>query len=130
MPAFLSSLPISALRILDTEANKFYDRSNQLYDAALLTRGYTQHTLRPYIDSEINHKRHYIEVSSINRGMEFIDLPSIFRDSSVISSIPIYFQNSETPLICYKYNKPIRSIIFNFNKHFSDLDVDTSTSDT
>ena len=41
MLAFLSSLPISVLRILDTEANNFYDRSNQQYDAALLTRGYT-----------------------------------------------------------------------------------------
>ena len=107
MLAFLSSLPISVLRILDTEANKFNDRSNQLYDVALLTRGYTQHALRPYIDSEINHKCHYIKVSFINRGMDFINLPSIFRDSSMISSIPTYFQNSETPIICYKYNKPI-----------------------
>ena len=41
--AFLSSLPISVLRILDIEANKFYDRSNQLYDAALLTRDDIQH---------------------------------------------------------------------------------------
>ena len=62
--------------------------------------------------------------------MDFIDLPSIFRDSSVISSIPTCFQNSETPIICYKYNKPIRSIIFNFNKLVSDLDIDTSTPDT
>ena len=38
---FLSYLPISVLRILDTEANKFYDRNHQLYDAALLTRCYT-----------------------------------------------------------------------------------------
>ena len=129
MLAFLSSLPISVLRILDIEANKFYDRSNQLYGAALSTRGYTQHALCPYIDSEINHKRHYIKVSSINRGMDIIDLPSIFRVSSVISSIPTYFQNSETPIICYKYNKPI-SIIFNFNKLVSDLDIDTSTPDT
>ena len=58
MLSFLSSLPISVLRILDTEANKFYDRNHQLYDAALLTRCYTQHALRPFIDSEINHKRH------------------------------------------------------------------------
>ena len=130
MLAFLSLLPISVLGILDTEANKFYDRSNQLYDAALLTRGYTQHALRPYIDSELNHKRHYMKVSFINRVMDFIDLPSIFRESSVISSIPTYFQNSETPIICYKYNKPIRSIIFNFNKLVSDLDIDTSTPDT
>ena len=71
MLAFLSSLTISASRILDIEANKFYDRSNQLYDAALLTRCYIQQALRPYIDSEINHKRHYIKVSFINRGINF-----------------------------------------------------------
>ena len=52
MLSFLSPLPISVLCILDTEANKFYDRNHQLYDAALLTRCYTQHALRPFIDSE------------------------------------------------------------------------------
>ena len=57
MLSFLSSLPISVVRILDTEGNKFYDRNHQLYDAALLTRCYTQHALRPFIDSETNHKR-------------------------------------------------------------------------
>ena len=51
----LSTLPISVLRSLDTEANKFYDRTNRLYDAALLTRCYTQHALRPVIDSKIDH---------------------------------------------------------------------------
>ena len=30
MLSFLSSLPISVLRVLDTEANKFYDRNHQL----------------------------------------------------------------------------------------------------
>ena len=88
MLSFLSSLPISVLRILDTEANK-----NQLYDAALLTRCYTQHALRPFIDSETNHKRHFIKIPFINKGFEFIDLPSIFKDRSVTSSIPTYFQN-------------------------------------
>ena len=34
--------------------------------------------------------------------MEFIDLHSIFKDSSVISSIINYFNNLETPNICYK----------------------------
>ena len=46
MLSYLSSLPILVLRSLDTEANKFYDRTNILYDAALLTRCYTQHALR------------------------------------------------------------------------------------
>ena len=41
MLSYLSS--ISVLRSLATEANKFYDRTNRLYDAALLTRCYTQH---------------------------------------------------------------------------------------
>ena len=52
------------------------------------TRGYTQHALRPYIDSKINHIRHFIKIPFINKGIEFIDLPSIFRDNNVISAIP------------------------------------------
>ena len=59
--------------------------------------------------------------------MDFIDLPSIFQDKSVTSSIPDYFQNSEPPIICYKYNKPIRHTIFNFNKLVSDLDIHANT---
>ena len=100
MLAFLSSLPISVFWILDIEANKFYDNSNQLIDTALLTRGYTQHALRRYIDSEINHKRYFIKISFINKGIDFIDLPSIFRDNSVISSIPTCLQNTGTPISC------------------------------
>ena len=130
MLSFLSSLPISVLRILDTEANKFYDRNHQLYDAALLTRCYTQHALRPFIDSEINHKWHFIKIPFINKGIEFIDLPSIFKDRSVTSSIPAYFQNSESPIICYKYNKPIRNTVFNFNKLVSDLDIHANTPES
>ena len=67
MLSFLSSLPISVLRILDTESNKFYDRNHHMYDAALLTRCYTQHILRPFIDSETNHKRHFIKIPCINK---------------------------------------------------------------
>ena len=79
----LSSLSISSVRKLDEEANKFYDRKHVLYEAALLTWCYTQHALRLYIDSEINHIRHFIKIPFINKGIEFIDLPSIFRDNSV-----------------------------------------------
>ena len=124
MLSFLSSLSISVIHVLDTEAKKFYDRNHQLYYAALLTRCYTQHALHPFIDFETNHKRHFIKKNPfINKGIEFIDLPSIFKDRSVTSSIPTYFENSEPPIICYKYNKPIRNTIFNFNKLVSDLDI-------
>ena len=59
----LASLSVSSLRKLDDEANKFYDRKHDLYEPALLTlltRCYTQHALRPYIDS--NHIRHFIKI--------------------------------------------------------------------
>ena len=48
--------------------NKSYDRSHPFYDAAL-----TQHALRPLIDPETNHKRHFIKCPFINKGIEFID---------------------------------------------------------
>ena len=67
----LVTLSISSLRNLDIEANKFYDRAHRFYDAAILTRCYTQHALRPYIDSEINHIRHFINIQFINKGIEF-----------------------------------------------------------
>ena len=76
---------------------------------------------------KINHIRHFIKIPLINIGMDFVDLPSIFRDTSVQSSIPNYFQNCEVPIICYKYNIPIRSAIFSFNKFVSDLDIETCT---
>ena len=53
------------------------------------------------------------------------DLSSIFRDSTVDSSIiPKYFENKEPPIICYKYNIHIRSSIFNFNNLTSVADLD------
>ena len=72
-----------SLRSLDTKANKFYDRSNRLYAAALLTRCYTQRALRPAINSKINHVKHFIKIPFIHKSMEFIDLLSTFRDKSV-----------------------------------------------
>ena len=122
----LVTLSISSLRNLDIEANKFYDRAHRLYDAALLTQCYTQHALRPYINSKINHIRHFIKIQFVNKGIEFINLPSTFKDKSGISSIPTYFENKESPIICYKYNKPIRSTVFNYNKLVTELDVEHS----
>ena len=64
-----------------------------------------------------------------NKGIEFIDLSSIFRDNNLISAIPSYFENTESPIICYKYNRPISHTILNFNKLVSDLDIETSSPD-
>ena len=74
--------------------------------------------------SEINHIRHFIKIQFVNKGIEFINLPSIFKDKSVITSIPTYFENKESPIICYKYNKPICSTVFNYNKLITELDIE------
>ena len=99
MLSFLSSLPITVLRILDIETNRFYGRNHKMYEAALLTRCHTQHALRSFIDTEINNQRHFIKIPFINKGMDFIDLPSISQDKSVTLSIPDYFPNSKPPII-------------------------------
>ena len=78
MPSKLASLSISSLHKLVDETNKFYDRKHDLYEAVLLTRCYTQHALRPYIDSKINHIRNFIKIQFINKGIEITDLTSIF----------------------------------------------------
>ena len=62
--------------------------------------------------------------------MDFIEKPSTFRDESVQSAVPHNFKNYEIPIICYKYNKPLRSAIFIFNKVVSDLDIKTCTPDS
>ena len=62
--------------------------------------------------------------------MKFTDIHSIFKDNLVISSIPNYFHNSETPIICYNYNKPIRSTVFSFNRTVTDINIDSNTPDS
>ena len=91
---------------------------------------YVQHFLSPYIDFEVNHKQHFIRIPFINTGIECIVLQSIFKDDLVISSIPNYLNNSEAPIICFKYNKPIRSTIFNFNKIVTEINIDSNNPDS
>ena len=75
----ISSLPIPVqLCILDIMTNRFYDIKHQMYEAALLTRCYTQHALHPLIDSEINNKRHFIKIPFVNKVIDFKDLPNTY----------------------------------------------------
>ena len=74
--------------------------------------------------------RHFIKIQSVNKGFEFINLPSIFIDKYVISSIPTYFENKKSPTICYKHNKPIGSTDFNYNKLVTELDIENSIPDS
>ena len=52
----------------------------------------------------MNYIRYFIKIPFINKGIDFIDLPSIFRENTVESSIPDCFENKKPPIIFYKYN--------------------------
>ena len=45
------------------------------------------------------------------RGWNSLTYPVFFKDKSVISSTPTYFENKESPIICYKYNASICSTL-------------------
>ena len=109
------------------KANNCCDRKHDLYEAAPLL-GVILNML--FVRTLILKLVTLYQIPFINKGIEFIDLPSIFKENTVISSIPSYFENTESPIICYKYNKPIRNTIFNFNKLVSDLDIETSSPDS
>ena len=47
--------------------------------------------------------RNFIKIPFINKGIDFIDLPSIFKDNTVKSSFPDNFENKEPP-ITVKWN--------------------------
>ena len=93
----LVSLSISSLRNLDIEANKFYDRAHRIYDAAILTRCYTQHALQPFIDSEINHIRHFIKIQFVIKGSEFINYP-VYLKINLLSLLFLLILKIRNPL--------------------------------
>jgi hypothetical protein len=130
MLSLLSSLSLISLKNIDDEADNIVLQTDPLYKTATLVQSYTQHVLRPHIDSLSDHKRYFIKIHFINRGIDFIDLQSVLRNKNVMNFIPKYFKNLEPPIICYKYNKPIRGIIFNYNKIVSDLNILDNTPNT
>ena len=42
---------------------------------------------------------HFIKIPFFNKAIDFIDLPSIFGENTVETSIPNYFENKEPPII-------------------------------
>ena len=110
----------------------FMIEKNDLYHTTLLIRCYTQHALRPYIDPEMNHIRHFIKIPFIKKAIDFIDLPSIFRDNTVESPIPDYFENKEPPLVLFVINIiNLLEVQYSISKKLvANLDIDTKTPDS
>ena len=104
-PFHIVTLSISSLRLLYIEANNFYERAHRLYDAALLTRCYTQHAPRPYIDSKINHIRHFIKFNLSTRGFHSLTYPVYLK----INLLSLLF------LLILKIRNPLSFVISTIN---------------
>ena len=64
----LASLSISSLQKVDKEADDIVIRTHPLYEVASLTQCYTRHVLRPHIDLESDHQRHFLKISFLNKA--------------------------------------------------------------
>jgi hypothetical protein len=100
MLSCIISLSFRTLKILDKEADSLVIETDPLYTAAYLIQSFTQHRLRPRIDTTAEHDRHFLKVTFLNKGIDFIDMPSIFHNKRGTDSIPKYFKNTEIPIIC------------------------------
>jgi hypothetical protein len=74
----LTSLSLSSLKILKAEADNMVIQTDPLNTAAYPIQSYTRHILRPHMDKTSDHDRHSLKVTLLNKGIDFIDLPSIF----------------------------------------------------
>lgn len=59
-----------------------------------------------------------------NKGAELLELPKIFNQRSVTSSIPKELPNFEAPSVIYTLEKSIQSRMFNFNEFVLSFDID------
>ena len=119
----LCSLSVSSLAHIVKECKLILIQSDPLYECACIIESFTDYYLKPFIENVLNKTRNRIKIEFCNKGLDLIDLPKIFNDKNVRRLIPPYFRNTESPLICYKYSKPVRSIVFNYNSISTDINV-------
>ena len=107
LPSFLRYLPFSVLRNYEVEKT---NHITQLFCLGVMFN--ISLVLMSILRSAINE---FYQNLFINKVMELTILQSIFKDKSEVSSVLNYINNTETPIICYRYNKPNRPTIFNFD---------------
>ena len=53
----------------------------------------------PYIDSEINYNRYFIKIQFVNKGIEFINLPSISKIIYLLSLLFLLILKIRNPIV-------------------------------
>lgn len=62
----------------------------------------------------------FLVLSFVNKGIEKIGVERILREKKIVSLVPKSFRLA--PLLSYRYNKPIRNRIFNYQKALKCID--------
>lgn len=125
----LCSIPITNLYKISLECDTMSFNS-PLYECSKIIDAFCYHRLYPRIDQLEDHVKHFLKIKYINKGIDLIDISSIFRDHEVQNLIPVYFDNREMPVISYSYKRPSRSLIFNYPLVTSDADIEKNYPNT
>ena len=79
-----------------------------------------------YIEEKCKIKKapkHILPIFFHNKGLEFIQLKKILRNSEVISKLPDQIRSEDPPSIVYNLSSTIRSKIFNYKETVNDIDI-------
>lgn len=123
----LSSLSVSTLRSLGQEVSRLLLRTDPKYECCCIIDSYIKHYLYPNVEKSDTHKVFRMKLSFCNKGIDLLNINSILNNKNVQKCVPQYFKNKEVPTICYKYKKPIRNFIFNYNKVVTDDNISKNT---
>ena len=113
-------------KILDEARQKTIDKEIPFDLLCIIMDLATTKLYIPTLTKEIKKpKKHFFKLFFHNKGLEWIQLPTLLRNKKLLETIPDYFEDKEVPQICYKYTKTISQKIFNYNKTISEFDFDT-----
>ena len=125
----LCSLPVTKLNRIFEECNTISYFSPK-YETVQIITAFCYFKLFPKIDRPDQHKRYFLKIKYIDKGIDFINVASILNEKSVKAKIPGYFENTELPTICYVYKKPSRRYVFNYSKICKDINISSSVPDS
>ena len=92
-----------------------------------ITEQFIINRLSPRIDKDEEHRKYFLKLHYVNKGLDYINLSDILRDKNVTKCIPSYFNNTETPILSYTYKSPVRKILLNYSSIVSDPDIVSNT---
>ena len=73
--------------------------------------------------------KYKLTIPFTSKAFDFINLPKILRDNTVLKNLPPKMDKDEIPMIVHKLTEPIRATVLNYNKFVSSLDLNAFDKD-